>query len=150
VIEITEDIELIKSLMSKVWDTATADNDKFENFEPRIDNFNGWLIVSDYGNIDGIVYVEQSTTTTAVFHPYLLGKKGSGRDMIKQVLSWFLNTPIQKVNVCIPVLYKSTYNTAKKIGFIDEGVNRKSFLKNGKYHDQFLLGLTRLEIQGLL
>ena len=143
--EITKDIELIKELMKDV--LILSDNDG--EFEPRVDSLNGWVIVRDYDKIQGIVYIEQQTTTTAMFHPYLLGKKGNGRKMIKSVLKWLLNTKIYKVNISIPMIYQSTINTAKKIGFIDEGINRQSFFKDGKYHDQQLFGLTRIEIEGL-
>jgi len=147
IVEQIFDKELIKQLMEKV--LISSDNDNPENFEPRVDNLNGWVIVKDYDKIEGIAYIEQQTTTTALFHPYLLGDKGKGREMIKSVLKWLLKTEIHKFNISIPVIYQSTYNTAKKLRFIDEGINRESFLKNGEYHDQYLLGLTRSEIGDL-
>lgn len=134
--------------MSKV--LVSSDDDNPDNFEPRVDSLNGWVIVKDYDKIDGIVYIELQTTTTAMLHPYLLSEKGKGRKMIKEVLKWLLKTKIHKINISIPVIYQSTINTAKKLGFIEEGINRESFLKNGKHHDQRLFGLTRSEIEGLL
>lgn len=150
IVEVTKDKALIKSLMDKLSDIC-SDDDSAEGFEPRIDNLNGWLIVKDYDNIAGIVFVEQTTLSSITFHPYLLGEKGKGREMIKTILKWFLNIDsLHKINVSIASIYRSTYNTAKKIGFVDEGVNRESFLKDGKYHDQLLLGLTKPEIEALL
>jgi RimJ/RimL family protein N-acetyltransferase len=57
---------------------------------------------------------------------------------------------MQKVNISIPKTRRIVYNLAKNVGFKDEGVNRMSFTKNGKTHDQWLLGLTRKEIRGML
>ena len=121
-----------------------ADNDGI--FEPKLDSFNGWVIVRDYDKIQGIAYIEQQTTSTVLFHPYLLGDKGGGRAMIKSVLKWLFDKELHKVNVSIPIIYQSTINTAKKLGFIDEGLNRESFLKDGIYHDQQLFGMTREEM----
>ena len=145
IVQQTFDIGRIKHLMKDVF--IASDNN--ESFEPRLDSLNGWVIVKDYDKIQGIAYIEQQTTSTVIFHPYLLGKKGNGREMIKSVLKWLLNTKIHKVNISIPVIYQSTINTAKKLGFVDEGLNRESFLKNGEYIDQRLFGLTRSEIGDL-
>jgi len=142
IVQQTFDSGRIKHLMKDL--LVLADDDG--GFEPRVDSLNGWVIVKDYDKIQGIVYIEQQTTTTAMLHPYLIGDKGKGREMIKSALKWLLNTNIYKINISIPIIYQSTINTAKKIGFIDEGMNRKSFFKNGEYHDQHLLGLTRSEI----
>ncbi len=150
-VEVTKDIDLIKDLMSKVWAICVADNEELDSFSPRTDEHNGWLIVKHYDNIEGIVFIEQPTTTSIKIHPYLLGEKGKGRELVKSVLGWAKELKdIHKVNITIPVIYQSTINTARKIGFIDEGIDRESFLKDGHYHDQSLLGLTRPEIEALL
>lgn len=141
IIQQTFDAGRIKRLMKG----SLVSSDDDGKFEPRIDNFNGWVIVRDYDKIQGIVYIEQQTTTTAMFHPYLIGDKGKGREMIKSVIKWLFDKELHKINVSIPVIYQSTINTAKKLGFIDEGVNRESFLKDGIYHNQQLFGMTRSE-----
>lgn len=52
-----------------------------------------------------------------------------------------------KLSVVIPVQHKDTYHFTKKFGFKDEGVNRKSFMRDGVLHDQYMLGITRKEAE---
>lgn len=150
-IEVTHNKALIKELMRDIWDQISQDGDEYNNFEPRCDSLNGWLIVNDYDKIKGIVFIEQQTLSSIQIHPYLVGEKGIGREIVKAVLDWAKDIDsIYKVNVSIADIYSSTINTAKKIGFVEEGLNRQSFLKNGEYRDQVLLGLTRPEIEAIL
>jgi hypothetical protein len=39
----------------------------------------------------------------------------------------------------IPALYQSVINFAKNYGFIQTGINRNSFMKNGKLYDKIVL-----------
>lgn len=137
--------------MREAWDQISQDGDEYENFTPRCDSLNGWLIVSDYDKIVAIVFVEQQTLSSVQIHPYIVGSKGLGREVVKEVLRWILGIEnIYKVNVSIADIYNQTINTARRIGFVEEGLNRQSFLKNGEYRDQVLLGLTRPEIEAIL
>jgi hypothetical protein len=150
IVEVCKDSEEIKRLIEPVFDIAVADGDLYANFVPRMDGSQGWLKVTESDKIEGIVFIEKVSTVSIKFHPYLIGNKGGGRKLIKAILEWFLTTEMNKLNVAIPVIYKSTINTAKKIGFIMEGIDRESFLKSGKHVDQMLLGLTRKEIEEIL
>ncbi|MCP4340185.1 MAG: hypothetical protein GY799_15160 [Desulfobulbaceae bacterium] len=56
-------------------------------------------------------------------------------------------TEYHKLSVDIPVRNKDTYYFTRKFGFIDEGINRKSFMRDGVLHDQYRLGITRKEAE---
>lgn len=50
------------------------------------------------------------------------------------------NTDIKKLTVCIPEFNEAAIKRAKKSGFKFEGINTKSFLKDGELIDQVYLG----------
>lgn len=54
---------------------------------------------------------------------------------------------IQKLNCKIPATYPDVYNFTKKFGFKDEGLDRKSIMKNGALVDRHILGITREELK---
>jgi RimJ/RimL family protein N-acetyltransferase len=73
--------------------------------------------------------------------------------MIKAFLEWFLTNSKEdanKVNVKIPTFNKVGKNMALKIGFKEEGIDRQSYQRDGKFYDQYLLGITKNEIKEVL
>lgn len=54
---------------------------------------------------------------------------------------------IHKLQAKIPVLYPEVYHFAKNRGMEDEGVERESHLKDGKFWDQWLVGATVKEMK---
>lgn len=61
-----------------------------------------------------------------------------------EAIEWiFKNTGYEKINATIPMFNKLAIKYAKDIGFTEEGVNRGSFIRNGKIHDQLYLGIRR-------
>ena len=70
---------------------------------------------------------------------------------MKKFYQWVLEIKtINKVISIIPENQKKVYNFAKKVGFIDEGVNRHSYKRDGNIYDQWYLGITRNEIEDYL
>ena len=58
---------------------------------------------------------------------------------------------MNKFTTQICVCYPEVYNFAlKHFGSKNEGLNRASFLKNGQYQDQYMLGATRQEFKAFL
>ena len=151
----TKDSELIKSFMltDEVWLSFTDDMSTKESYEPDLGTRAAWLKVIIDNKIVGLVLMDNYNLTTLKLHPYILKEyRNQSRELIKRALSIFLKTPefINKIVVEIPFHRKIVYNLAKKIGFVDEGINRKSFLSGGVYYDQWNLGLTKEEVKGLL
>ena len=151
----TKDYELIKDFMLKdeVWDLFSDDMSDKDNYKPDSSTRACWLKVVIDDEVVGLVLMDNYNLTTLKLHPYVLNKyRKHSRELIKRCLNIFLKTPefINKLVVEIPFHRKIVYNLAKKTGFIDEGINRASFLKGGKYFDQWNLGLTKEEIKCLL
>ena len=72
-----------------------------------------------------------------------------GKEASVLILSWFItDCPKQyhKLNAEIPMIYPEVYHHTKNFGFKDEGINRKSIMKNGELVDQWRLGITKQEV----
>lgn len=68
--------------------------------------------------------------------------KEAGRLAIDWV---FDNTDCLKINGSTPVYNRLAVKYSEEIGFIREGINSKSIMKNGKLYDQIYFGLEREE-----
>ena len=147
----TTDKELIKSIVTlpDLWATVAEDGQEPCTWEP--DMGIAWLVAQDDdGQVMGLYSLIPNNCVTLEIHPYILplyrGKKAyqSGRE----VLAWIgLTTSYSKVVCQIPVIYKNVKLFAMRCGFKQEGINRLSYLKNGKIVDQWRLGVVLNEIQ---
>lgn len=148
--ELTRDMGLIKNLIYQVWDLFAEDDIK--EFEPYAGYGVGWLIVTEDGDIIGFCKLVIRQVKTVEIHPYCMpDHRARCRELGKSILEWcYNNHTIEKVVGYIGVCHRSLYNTAKKIGFRDEGVNRKAYWKNGEMLDQWCVGITRKEIEAIL
>lgn len=140
-------------LQDEFWNVFSDDMGVKDNYEPDLSTRSAWLKVVIDGDLVGLVWFKNYNLTTLKLHPYVYRyHRKHSREVIKRALAVFLRTPdfINKLVVEMPFNRRIVYNLAKRIGFIDEGVNRASFLKGGIYYDQWNLGLTKEEIKGLL
>lgn len=72
---------------------------------------------------------------------------GVGLQGAKLAVDWiFRNTDFMKINTLVPVSNKKAYYFANAVGFKNEGMNRKSFLRKGEIMDQHYLGLTKEDL----
>ncbi len=59
-------------------------------------------------------------------------------------LEWvWKNTGFQRIFTNVPIYNSLAHRLARNVGMILFGVNQRSFLKDGKLHDQLMLGLNR-------
>lgn len=58
----------------------------------------------------------------------------------------FTETPCQKINTFIPITNTQAYALARSAGMKIEGVNKKSFLKDGVLYDQIMMGLCKEDV----
>lgn len=57
----------------------------------------------------------------------------------------FSATDCKKVVTHVPVFNEPAVKLAKRVGMVGEGVNRKSFLRDGEVYDQLVFGITKDE-----
>jgi len=104
----------------------------------------------DGENCVGMYRVHQLNGISHQIHAFILKEhrekwaKESGR----VILHWCLdNLEFNKLIAEIPAKYMNVVNFTRHQGFKDEGINRESFLKDGKIWDTYRLGMTRKEIE---
>ena len=148
----TKNALLIREIMTegKLWEQLSEDHAPAkEDWMP--DMRYPWLVltreIDDMVELYGVVAFIPQTPIVYKFHPaFLPDKWGDAQitDLTKLALDWaWKNLPVQKIVASVPVIYKSTLRLGQRVGFKREGINKKSFLKDGILHDQYYLGLTR-------
>lgn len=127
-----------------MWDQISQDNQDPEKFD--LDSTGFWLKASENGELIGMLGFYQLQGIKVEFHPCIIKKhrKEHAVEAINKAIEYAFNIDtIQKINVIIPFSHKSVHSFALKVGFQDEGINRKSFLKNSVIYDQWYMGMTR-------
>lgn len=135
-------------VMEQVWDSLTDDSGlTFEDYAPRIDEDKRWYITWDkdvpvaafsFKRLNGVTWETHANVIPALWGD----KRGTQlcRDALKVALA---DIGALKIVAQIPDSSPVTQRTAEAIGFSREGINRKSFLKDGVLHDQVYFGMTR-------
>lgn len=136
----------------KVKRLAFEDGTDFNKWQPRIGENYLWLLVKQGGEIIAVCKMGIIQASMVDMHPYAMpGKCNKWKSIVKCILRWvYANKKINKVISFIGTNHITTYNLALKIGFNNEGLIKKSYLKDGKLHDQFIVGLTRNEIGAII
>ena len=150
-IEPTSDMALVREIVTSedIW-ARISDGVKSKDYYPSTDSTNQWLFVLNGDDIIGIIYVHCDTSCSLGVHPYLIkSQRKHSREMMREFYKWYLGSvPAKyvKINSVIPECFKSAINFAKKVGFTQEGVSRKSFINNTVLCDRIMLGITRKEV----
>jgi RimJ/RimL family protein N-acetyltransferase len=150
------DYEYIKSkiLSDEIFDLISPDDILKESVKDYEFTSKVWFdFILENEEKAGLIAVEKLNPCSIEIHPYLFPefeKKGFGKKMMNEFFKFFLESAspeVIKINCKIAKCFNSTYKFAKKVGFIDEGVDRESFKKYGSVWDQNCLGITRKEIE---
>lgn len=140
----------IRSFMvnPEVWNKISQDGHNPDDF--GIDETAGWLAYKVNDKVVGMFCFDECQGPMARFHPYMLSeyKMEHAYKACREAIKYaFDEVGVLKLVAQVPFLYKEVYNFGLKLGFIEEGVNRKSFLKNGKIYDQWHLGMMQGELK---
>lgn len=145
-IEITNNIDFIVSCVTNpyTWDKISDDGapDKGLYFPP-IGGGIIWVRVGDYG----VFMLSKQNHVTYEVHTILLPcAKGKAVEIGKQALGWaWDNTDAKRLITNVPSFNPLALRLAKAVGFIEYGINQKSFQKNGILYDQTILGISKEE-----
>lgn len=138
-------IALVKHITDKeLFDRISEDGCDFESYSPPTDCVYLGLIKND--SIIGYWVIKSENSVTLDIHCNILERY---REHSVEAGNHFFNyifdkyPVIKKLNCKIPVTFKDVYHYAKKFGLKDEGIDRKSYIKNGEIIDRHILGLTR-------
>jgi RimJ/RimL family protein N-acetyltransferase len=144
----TKDSEIIWKIATHpdLWQTIAEDGMSPDEWAPDLKQ--GWLISSDDNGFVGIWNVYPTNKVTLKIHP-MVPKDVRGKrayKSAKEVLRWiFANTNYEKITCEIPVIYRNVKLFAMACGMKEEGLNRKSYRKNGEVVDQWHLGVLKQE-----
>lgn len=106
-----------------------------------------WIgVYDDTGRLDGAFLLLPVNSVTVDIHTCLLPVI-HGKPAIEagQLLLQIIFGQFKKAITSVPANNRRAALFAAKLGFQNEGINRKSFLKNGELLDQKLMGLTHEE-----
>lgn len=152
--ERTHDVALVKSVMTlpEIFDTVAEDGQDPAAYAPDVVG-EIWLAMrANDGDLIGLYNVHAVNAITVEIHAQVLPeqRKEYSRATGLAALRWIrVNLPdCHKVIATVPALYPNVKKFTMSFGFQPEGVNRASYLKGGKIYDQWLLGITRDEIDG--
>jgi len=146
ILELTNDPELVKSLMtdSEIWEKIKEDGIDKDSFNPTI---RGHVIMLS-AVVDELIGLHQFTDHggKVLYHPILLKqfRKQYGREFFANGIKWFFdNTKCDKLTAEIPVTDKSTINLAKHLNFEEISTIENGVRKNNKLIDLKVLRLDR-------
>ena len=137
---------IIKAVLSEMLEEISEDGYNFEQFEPEVQK-ESWVIVHDCSEIRALYNFHAMNSSTLMIHSHVL--KQFRKDSLKlgqEALRYFKETGYHKLVVEVPVIYRHIRIYLLKLGFTFEGINRESYMKHGKYIDQYRFGITRGEL----
>jgi hypothetical protein len=147
VIEKCVDAKLINSIIThqKIYQHVVDD------FAPPPEEFDCSNIVGSEGvlfltpiqeKVLGVFMVHSHTKVLWEVHTCLLPETENKLECAKALIKWvFENTTCRKLISWAPEGNQRAYDFAIKAGLVDEGVCKKSFIKNGVLLDQHLMGI---------
>ena len=115
-------------------------------FEPDMSEI--WLLFTDLDEIIGLFNFSTVTNICMELHPMVFKKHRLqyARECMGWVFEFFLGLDKHKIIVHIPEDRPELVNFAKNHGFIEEGINRDSLMKQGKIMNIIQLGITKHQI----
>ena len=137
----------------EIFERIAEDGISPDDYEIDLPERNCYMLIKKDGETIGLWCLYPANTSTLNVHANILKEhRKHAKEAARLMLNWFAeHSPDQyvKLNAEIPVIYEDVYMYTKNHGFVDEGINRLSIMKNGVLVDQHLLGLTRDEAKKL-
>lgn len=147
--ERTKDYELVKTIATHPRIYAHISDDfspAVENYEPMRDESVWYVIVKQGAELLGMFAFVPENAICWKVHTCLLPKAWGlrARQAGRGVIQWiFENTPCLRIITDVPFYNQLALNFAVDCGLIAYGVNRGSYMKFGKLHDQVVLGVSK-------
>lgn len=141
----TQDHDVVRKnlIQSKVWRLSTDDSLSHIKpelfFLPKTNNL--YIIADGYG----LLIVEPRNGICADVHVALNNSAiGKAKEICSEAIQWlFDNSPFSRINASIPEFNQLAIKLARDVGMELIGINKESFMKYGKIHDQYIFGLSK-------
>lgn len=108
-----------------------------------------YVLVPSFGDCIGVFLLHPWNTVTYELHSAILPLYRGWRSVIaarEMGIYMFTNTLCRKIVTQIPTFNYPAKSLAIRCGMKREGLNRRSYLKNGTLHDQYIYGICREEV----
>lgn len=104
-----------------------------------------FLGIYDKNELVGMFFFHPAGNNTIQIHIQIFEKyrKEYAFDAGKMAVKWFIDSGYSRMIAEIPEIYMDVYNYTKKFGFVQCGINKGTYFKNGTKHDEFILELKR-------
>lgn len=146
-IERTFDHALVRRIFTapKVYKFITDDfSPDSEDYKPVEHPDLVYLVASNGQPFGAGMFIPRNAVCFEVHLGFLPSGWGLAEKTAKLAIGWiFSNTRCQRVFASIPEYNRLTLRLAKSAGMEEFGVNKASFLKDGKLRDQILMGLSK-------
>ena len=146
-IERTNDIEYIKQCVThpKIWDYSTDDGSvEKDKYVPPIADAIYWLLVVEDIPFGVFLLYPHNSICYEVHTCLLPDIWGRSVECTLAGINWvWENTPCRRIITNVPKYNRLAKRLAERSGFVQFGINPKSYLKNGSLHDQFMLGISK-------
>ena len=140
-IQSTTDMDKIKTVLCDEWIYNRISEDGTpppEEYEPPTQAL--YLIDDD---LSGVMIFHPLNAITFEMHIQMLNKEVA-MEFCQSCIKWFWDKSYaKKIIAQIPEIYPDVCRFAEKNGFEREGINRASYLKDGKIHSQVYYGLLK-------
>jgi RimJ/RimL family protein N-acetyltransferase len=144
IISRTYDLDVIKNVLfdSAIYDRISEDGT--DDYELTLGNS---IFVTDENQIGIMIYHWLNNVTLECHVQILPDYRAYAFEFGQSVLKWaWDNTKALKIVAQIPTIYPDVIGFSLKNGFEREGINKKSYLKNGVLCCQEYFGLCRPEV----
>ena len=145
----TTDLAIVRRIMTEpsVYRNITDDGcPPASDFRPVDDPRLWYVLVYDGANVIGLFMFVPLNAATWEVHTCLLpvARGPLAHQAAWEVLDWlWSNAPCQRLITNVPAFNRLALRFAKEAGMQQFGFNPDSYLKGGKLHGQYLLGIDR-------
>lgn len=146
--ERTADLTLVREVVThpRVWPWVSDDFSGVpEAWRPLEHPAIWYVVVLDGEELLGLLTFIPQSTVCWEFHTCMLPIAGSKRahEAILGSIRWIWEwTACRRAVTNVPVFNRQALRCARAIGLEEIGMNRKSYMKDGRLHDQVLFGLS--------
>ena len=147
--ERTQDYGLVKEIATHpmIYPAISPDGSpEPEDWQPLQSDLVWYVLVKDEGELLGMFALAPQNPVCWEIHTCLLPKAwgSKAREAGKEIAEWiFQNTPCLRIVTNVPEYNRLAFKLAIECGLIRYGYNPASYMKDGKLHDQIMLGVSK-------
>lgn len=146
--ERTFDRDLVKASLTDPGTIRLAAEDGVTDYEPFWHDSLIYLTPFDDAPMGVFMIVPMTSRCCEVHTSILPAYRGRAVEAAREAIKWiFANTPFEKIVSRVPAFNRLALRLSLKAGMRIEGINTRSFLKDGKLHDQYLVGVEKESCQ---